>query len=117
MCTCVGLLARVNGMGFCLCARRVVLKSKNPPKISSPEVISRVFTVKIQPIQIIFVYFICFTFKNCQTVVDISRINQFPDFNNLIFGGFLQFGPTLCRSLARSTDFSPLCSDKTEHTQ
>ena len=31
----------------------------------------------------------------CQTVADISKINQFHDFLSLIFGGFLQFGPTV----------------------
>lgn len=34
-------------------------------------------------------------FKICQTVVDISMISKFHEFSDLIFGGFLQIGPTV----------------------
>ena len=33
--------------------------------------------------------------KICQTVVGISMISKFHEFFNLIFGGFLQIGPTV----------------------
>lgn len=33
-------------------------------------------------------------FKLCQTVVGISIISKFHEFSDLIFGGFLQIGPT-----------------------
>jgi len=36
-----------------------------------------------------------YIFKICQTVVDISMISKFHEFSNLIFGGFLKFGPTV----------------------
>ena len=35
----------------------------------------------------------CFRTKICQTVAGISVTSQFPEFLNLIFGGFLPFGP------------------------
>ena len=34
-------------------------------------------------------------FKICQTVVGISMISKFHEFSDLIFGGFLQIGPTV----------------------
>ena len=108
VCTCVGLLARVNGMGFCLCARTVVLKSKNPPKIGWP--ISRVFTTRFQQIHIKFVYCICFTFENCQTVagIIISRINLFPNFNHLIFGVFFAIWPNSVPLFSTFNRFFPI---------
>jgi len=69
-----------------------------PKKISSPEVISRIFPTKFQQIHIISVFrsfHSLHTFKICQTVVGISMISKIHEFFNLIFGGFLQIGPTV----------------------
>ena len=39
-----------------------------------------------------------FILKICQTVAGIRRVCQFHDFENLILGGFLTFGPSVLRS-------------------
>ena len=41
-----------------------------------------------------------FKFKICQTVAAISRISQFHEFINEIFGGFLPLGPFVGRCLS-----------------
>ena len=41
-----------------------------------------------------------FTFKTCQIVAGASMIHQFHEFLNLIFGGFLQFGPAVRQGLS-----------------
>ena len=73
--------------------------AKNPPKISSLKVISRVFPFKFQHILITSVFGLCvrFTFKTCQIVAGISMIRQFHEIFILMFGGFLMLGPTMCR--------------------
>ena len=59
-----------------------------------PELISRIFSSKIQQVPIIFVFSISF-FEMCET-----KIDQFHNFFGLIVGEFLQFGPTvLCELL------------------
>ena len=65
------------------------------------EVISRVFPSKFKRICITSVSGRCasFTFKVCQIVAGTSTIRQFHEFFNLIFGGFLTFGPTVCHSI------------------
>ena len=40
-----------------------------------------------------------FIFKICQIVAGTSVIRQFHEFFNLIFGGFLTFGTTVCHSI------------------
>ena len=78
--------------------------AKNPPKISSPKVISRVFPYNFQHILIASVsgHSLRFTFKVCQIVAGISTISQFHEFLDLVFGGFLQYDPTVWRSTADS---------------
>ena len=43
---------------------------------------------------------VCLTFKRCQIVAGTSMIHQFHEFLNLIFGGFLQFGPAVRQGLS-----------------
>ena len=49
----------------------------------------------------------CFIFKICQIYADISMSQSIsPIFKNLIFGGFLPFGPTLrCRTTGLLPDY------------
>ena len=56
-----------------------------------------IFPRKVQQIHIISVSCNCmsFIFKICQTVAGIGITSQFHEFLNLIFGGFLSFGPTV----------------------
>ena len=80
---------------FKICHTQVPNRS-NPPKISSLELISRVFPCKFQQIEIISVsgHQIHFILKICQTAPDISMISRFHDFFSPIYGGFLRFGST-----------------------
>ena len=74
----------------------VVPNNKNPPKISSLDLISRVFfqtNLHLFPFPEI-----SFILNICQTVAGISMILQFHDFLHLILGGFLTFGSTVCHS-------------------
>ena len=74
----------------------VVSNCPKPPKLSSLDVISRVF----QQIHIISVTCHCipFVFKICQSVADISRIRQLHEFFNLIFVGFFAIWP-ICEAV------------------
>ena len=60
----------------------VVSNGENPPKISSLDVISRVFSSKFHQIYLINISGHCirFTFKSCQTVAGISIATQFHEF-------------------------------------
>ena len=70
--------------------------SKIRQNISSPKVISRVFPWKFLQIHITSVSgCLRFTFKICQTVAGTSTISQFHEFLNLVFGGFLQYDPSV----------------------
>ena len=42
-----------------------------------------------------------FTLKTCQIVACASMIHQFHEFFEIIFGGFLKFGPAVQRRRAR----------------
>ena len=66
---------------FKICHTQVPNRS-NPPKISSLELISRVFPCKFQQIEIISVsgHQIHFILKICQSAPDISMISRFHDF-------------------------------------
>ena len=84
----------------------LVQNGLNPPKIISPELISRIFSSKFHQIDMISVsvHCLCLILKMCQIVADI---NQFHNFFSLIVGGFLQIGPTvfceLLQTLPRPT--------------
>ena len=54
-----------------------------------------------------------FTFKICQIYASTSMIRQFHDFFlNLVFGGFLTFGPTVRHDDGTTAD---LCTHKLIH--
>ena len=85
-------------------AQRFQTAKTRQPKISSLDVVSRVFLRKFQPNHITSVSGHCMQIilKFCQTVADISMTSQFHEFLNHIFGGILQFGPAelrCCRQL------------------
>merc|ERR1719464_1077916 len=70
--------------------------------MSSPKVISRVFPLNFLQIHRTSVSgFLRFTFKICQIVAGTSTISQFHEFLNLVFGGFLQYDPTVRRRRGR----------------
>ena len=93
------LLSSVNSPYTMCCAHSAQWSQIAKPrhKISSIDVISRVFPSKFQQIHIYFHFRgIRFTLRNCQTVAGIIvRSVNFTIFKNLIFGGFLTFGPTV----------------------
>ena len=72
--------------------------TKNPPKISSPGMISRIFPDRFQQFCIISVSGDCMhcMFKTCQVVVSISMTGQFHNFSYVIFGGILLFETSVC---------------------
>ena len=53
-----------------------------------------------------------FSFKICKTVAGIIRMSKFPEFFNLIFGGFLPLDPTVLRKVEASRQ----CSGQFHHT-
>ena len=87
--------------------------TKNPPKISSNNVVSRVFPCKFQHFQIASVssHSVCFIFKTCQIIADTSMIRQFHEFFNLNFGGFFDNWP----NSVVSTHILPICRLHTVH--
>ena len=75
----------------------MVPNSYNPPKISSLDVISRIFSSKFQQVHFILptpVNLMPFIFKIFCLYIFQKYVN-FTNFLNLIFGGFLLFGPTM----------------------
>ena len=90
---------------FFLCILRVtcqawrftlVLNGWNSPTINSHDVISRVFSSKLQQIHIISVslHFLCFILKICQNAAGIGMFASISRiFWNLISGRFLPIGP------------------------
>ena len=63
--------------------------------------VSQVFRCQLQHFQIASVsgHTVRFIFKTCQIVEVTSRIRQFHEFFNLIFGRFLTFGTTVYRAV------------------
>jgi hypothetical protein len=78
-----------------LLLRTVGPNGRNPPKISSPDGISRVFSTRCQQVYFYFRFRDClrFRFKICQITAGTSMISRFHEFFNIVFGGILLYGP------------------------
>ena len=96
------VVAGVGDVGSHAAAQRFQM-TKNPPKTSSPDVISRIFTDRFQQICIIYISddFMPCIFKTCQVVASISMTSQFDNFSYLIFGGILLYKTSVCHCRRR----------------
>ena len=89
----------LKGAGPGLCT--VVPNVKNPPKVISRDFPSWKF---LQILRTSVSGCLNYTFKICQTVAGTSTISQFHKFLNLVFGGFLQYDPTVRGRLRTGLD-------------